>query len=810
MNAATCKRWLTYPLATSFCSTCHMLKLSVLACTPVRLWSVSVPPHGDQQGAIIGECCGAAAQCFDRLCREGGKRPPLLHAARLARYLRLHDASDEDDAAPGAPPEPGHTAQGGQGGAAPGAPGAGAPPCAAREHRGLGQGRAAQPAAATADASVTGAPAAAPDQREGSGLGPQVLRAAGAGAAGAPPPAAAGLDPSLYAWAQPPVAAVAVGATAAPPLASCEQPRQSAQAERPSHAVAPAADAALPCPAFAMGATALPARRARASPPRGHPAGAGGSSDGGAAAGAKRRAASPPGAARAQPAKMQRGCDGPGWAGWGAVAEDVWPGADCEGLLCVAATPPCTPSVGPLDALRERLQGRGGVRQGAAALEPLPASEGAENVAGRAPAAASSRAALADGPAEAAQTCKRQRVAERDGAWAPAAGGATLPAIAQISCMRMCAAPRPAAAEGGPAAAPARGPAGCALLGAGRAAAGDAAGTPGLAGRSPRRQPRGPGATAGSGAAAPWAPAGRAEAHPLAVQQLPKASAAVAAGAAGSAAEGCPAAPALPRAGAAGAGAAGPGPARGPAAREAPGAEPKAAASAAGLAACGVLGAAGMEEAVDAASVSSDSDSDEDEGAPRRAPPAAAPGSGPSASGGWQRLSVATTQADGSGGDAAAARRRLEAYLPAKVVAAFREAGIARDLYQWQARTLYPVPGPIPCTARPVLVAAAGGTDGRRAARPARRAARSKRCAARRRAQGGPSDSCERAHARDTGCSICAAHCGMLHALAKGPPHAADRARVHASSCMLAPRAAWARSRRGGPSPRARRGRQTR
>jgi len=247
-----------------------------------------------------------------------------------------------------------------------------------------------------------------------------------------------------------------------------------------------------------------------------------------------------------------------------------------------------------------------------------------------------------------------------------------------------------------------------------------------------------------------------------------------------SAAKGGPAARALPGAGAAwGGGAAGPGPARGPDAREAPGAEPGAAAGAAGPAAAGAAGAAGADRVSpyptplrdDAADVSSDSDSDSEAGAPLRAPPAAAPGSGASASGGWQRLSVATTQADGSGGDTAAARRRLEAYLPAKVVAAFREAGIGRDLYQWQARGLRGPPRGLPRMLR----------------NPSQR-------------PGGPSDGCKRARVLHTMCSTCAAHRDMLHALARGPLRAADRARAHASCCMLAPRAAWTRGRRGGPS----------
>ena len=53
---------------------------------------------------------------------------------------------------------------------------------------------------------------------------------------------------------------------------------------------------------------------------------------------------------------------------------------------------------------------------------------------------------------------------------------------------------------------------------------------------------------------------------------------------------------------------------------------------------------------------------------------------------------MADSQEPGSGGgtqaadEPAARRRRLQSYLPSKVVDAFRDAGVTRDLYQWQAR----------------------------------------------------------------------------------------------------------------------------
>lgn len=37
-------------------------------------------------------------------------------------------------------------------------------------------------------------------------------------------------------------------------------------------------------------------------------------------------------------------------------------------------------------------------------------------------------------------------------------------------------------------------------------------------------------------------------------------------------------------------------------------------------------------------------------------------------------------------GELAARQRRLQSYLPSKVVDAFRDAGVTRDLYPWQAR----------------------------------------------------------------------------------------------------------------------------
>ena len=53
---------------------------------------------------------------------------------------------------------------------------------------------------------------------------------------------------------------------------------------------------------------------------------------------------------------------------------------------------------------------------------------------------------------------------------------------------------------------------------------------------------------------------------------------------------------------------------------------------------------------------------------------------------------MADSQEPGSGGstqatdELAARQRRLQSYLPSKVVDAFRGAGVTRDLYQWQAR----------------------------------------------------------------------------------------------------------------------------
>ena len=53
---------------------------------------------------------------------------------------------------------------------------------------------------------------------------------------------------------------------------------------------------------------------------------------------------------------------------------------------------------------------------------------------------------------------------------------------------------------------------------------------------------------------------------------------------------------------------------------------------------------------------------------------------------------MAKSQEAGSGGstqatgELAARQRRLQSYLPSKVVDAFRDAGVTRDLYPWQAR----------------------------------------------------------------------------------------------------------------------------
>ena len=68
---------------------------------------------------------------------------------------------------------------------------------------------------------------------------------------------------------------------------------------------------------------------------------------------------------------------------------------------------------------------------------------------------------------------------------------------------------------------------------------------------------------------------------------------------------------------------------------------------------------------------------------------------------------MAESQEAGSGGSAQAAgelaarQRRLQSYLPGKVVDAFRDAGVTRDLYQWQVR----------CTARSVTCHGCGNVS---------------------------------------------------------------------------------------------------